>query len=166
MMKAQIARWESWYQTLQARERRMVAIGSVVLAVLVLVGGVLLPVQSATSTALRRVETRREDLEWMQRNAPEIEAAGTLRVSDDHDPPVVIVDRVAHQDGLGEALRGTQPSPNGVRVQLEGAPFDTVVTWISTLDSRYGLALDSITVDRGAKPGLVNANVTFLAPKR
>jgi len=78
----------------------------------------------------------------------------------------VIVDRVGRQSGLGDALRGTQPSPNGVRVQLEGAPFDTLITWVATLDARYGLALDSITIDRGTRPGLVNANVTFTAPKR
>jgi len=48
-----------------------------------------------------------------------------------------------------------------VRVQLESAPFDTLVTWLATLDQRYGLAIDSITVDRAARPGVVNANVTF-----
>jgi general secretion pathway protein M len=164
-MNAALARLMAWYQGLEAREQRMVAIGSVALGLIVLVGAVLLPVQSATSAAKERVAMRREDLEWMQKNAPLIEAAG-VPPGDDHDPPVVIVDRVARQDGLGDALRGTQPSPNGVRVQLEAAPFDTLITWVATLDSRYGLALDSITVDRGARPGLVNANVTFSTPKR
>jgi type II secretory pathway component PulM len=46
-------------------------------------------------------------------------------------------------------------------VQLEGAPFDTVVTWLANLDQRYGLAIESITVDRTVKPGLVNASITF-----
>ena len=64
------------------------------------------------------------------------------------------------------ALRGTQPSGTGVRVQLEAAPFDTLVTWIATLDQRYGLSIDSITVDRAARPGVVNANITFAATRR
>jgi type II secretory pathway component PulM len=36
-----------------------------------------------------------------------------------------------------------------------------LVTWLATLDQRYGLAIDSITVDRAARPGIVNANVTL-----
>jgi type II secretory pathway component PulM len=58
-------------------------------------------------------------------------------------------------------LRGTQPSGTGVRVQLEAAPFDTMITWLATLDERYGLAIESITVDRAVRPGAVNANITF-----
>jgi type II secretory pathway component PulM len=53
-----------------------------------------------------------------------------------------------------------------VRVQLEEAPFDTLVTWLATLDQRYGLAIDSITVDRAARPGVVNASITFSQTKR
>jgi type II secretory pathway component PulM len=52
-----------------------------------------------------------------------------------------------------------------VRVQLEAAPFDTMITWLATLDSRYGLAIESITVDRAARPGVVNASVTFAQPR-
>lgn len=162
----QLDRLRAWYLSLKERERRIVAIGGVLLAVLLLVGGLLIPLQSAVSSAAKRAETRRTDLEWMRVNAPEIEAAGSLPAAEDHDPPVVIVDRVAGQAGLRDALKGTQPSPNGVRVQLEGASFDTMITWLATLDAQHGLSLDSITVDRGARPGLVNANLTFTAAKR
>jgi len=74
---------------------------------------------------------------------------------------VVLVDRVGREAGLGAAMRGTQPSGTGVRVQLEAAPFDTLVTWLATLEERHGLAIESISVDRAARPGLVNANITL-----
>lgn len=164
-MNRQLERVRAWYAALQPREQRIVAVGGVALALLLLVGGLLMPFESAVSAAKKRAQTRREDLEWMRVNAPEIQAAGALPAADTHDPPVVVVDRAGHEAGLGDALRGTQPSPNGVRVQLEAAPFDTLITWVATLDARYGLALESITVDRGARPGVVNANVTFTASK-
>ncbi len=86
---------------------------------------------------------------------------------DTGEPPVVLVDRVGHEAGLADSLRGTQPSgAAGVRVQLESAPFDTLVAWLATLEQRYGLAIESITVDRTARPGLVNASVTFTQPSR
>jgi general secretion pathway protein M len=151
-----------WYSGLQAREQRMVLIGAVLVFLAVLFGGILLPLESAVSTAVKAEGARREDLAWMRVNAPEIRAGGASLAPDTGEAPVVLVDRVGREAGLGNAMRGTQPSGAGVRVQLEAAPFDTLVTWLATLEERYGLAIESISVDRAARPGLVNANITFI----
>jgi general secretion pathway protein M len=155
----------AWYAGLQPREQRVVAVGGIAVAVLFLVLGILMPLQSAVSSAVRRNETKRQDLAWMQVNAPEIRAAGGQLPADTGEAPVVLVDRVAREAGLASALRGTQPSGTGVRVQLEAAPFDTLVSWLATLDERYGLAIETITVDRTAQPGMVNASITFTQPR-
>ena len=155
-----------WYAGLRPREQRVVLGGGAGLAVIVLVFGILVPLQSALSSVSRRVDTKREDLKWMEVNAPEVRAAGSELPADTGEAPVVLVDRVGREAGLGSALRGTQPEGTGVRVQLEGAPFDTLVTWLAALDERYGLAIDSITVDRTARPGIVNANVSLAPPQR
>jgi general secretion pathway protein M len=156
----------AWYAGLQVREQRMVAFGSITVAALVLLLGILMPLQSAVSSAVKRNETKREDLAWMRVNAPEIRAAGGQLAADTGEAPVVLVDRVGREAGLGSALRGTQPNGTGVRVQLEAAPFDTLVAWLATLDERHGLAIESITVDRTAQPGMVNASITFSQPRR
>jgi general secretion pathway protein M len=155
-----------WYAGLEARERRVVALGAAILCGLLLIGGLLLPLESAVSSAVKTREKRREDLAWMQINAPEIQAGAGAVTADTGEAPVVLVDRVGREAGLGSALRGTQPSGSGVRVQLEAAPFDTLITWLANLDARYGLAIDSISVDRAAKPGVVNANISFAQAKR
>jgi general secretion pathway protein M len=153
----------AWYAGLEERERRFVIVGAVGVSLLILIVGILMPLQSAVSTAVTRSETRREDLAWMQVNAPAVRAAGALP-SDTGEAPVVMVDRIGRELGLASALRGTQPNGTGVRVQLEAAPFDTLITWLATLEQRYGLAIESITVDRAARPGVVNASVTFTQP--
>ena len=150
-----------WYSGLEPRERRTVVIGAVASAALILIGGILLPLQSAVSTAVRNQELRREDLAWMQVNAPEVQAGAASLAPDTGEAPVVLVDRTGREAGLGTAMRGTQPSGTGVRVQLEAAPFDALIGWLATLEERYGLAIESISVDRAARPGLVNANITF-----
>jgi len=156
----------TWFLGLTQREQRVVAVGAVLLGLIVLVGGILVPLQSAVSDAVRANAAKREDLAWMRVNAPEIRAAGFAVPADTGEVPVVLVDRVGREAGLGTALRGTQPNATGVRVQLESAPFDTMISWLATLDSRYGFALESITVDRGTVPGMVNASVTFTKPRR
>jgi general secretion pathway protein M len=161
-----MSKLKSWYASLQPREQRVVAIGAVALGLIILVGGILLPLQMAVSRAVLETETRRDALAWMRVNAPEIRARGAEIPADTGEAPVVLVDRVGREAGLGTALRGTQPnSTGGVRVQLEAAPFDTLITWLETLDRRYGLAIESITVDRTPAPGLVNASISFSPPR-
>jgi general secretion pathway protein M len=151
----------AWFAGLEPREQRVVAVGAVLLGLIVLVGGILMPLQSALSRARQATESKRADLAWMRVNASEVRTAGSALAADTGEAPVVLVDRVGREAGLGGALRGTQPNATGVRVQLEAAPFDTVISWLDTLDTRYGFALESISVDRGAAPGMVNASVTF-----
>jgi general secretion pathway protein M len=151
----------NWYAGLQSREQRMVLIGGILVGLLIVFGGIVLPLDSAVSSAVKTADTRREDLAWMRVNAPEISAGGASLAPDTGEAPVVLVDRLGREAGLRNAMRGTQPSGTGVRVQLEAAPFDTLIAWLATLEERHGLAIDSISVDRTAKPGLVNANITF-----
>jgi general secretion pathway protein M len=154
-----VNRLRAWYAGLHDRERRVIAVGSVTVAVLILVFGVLMPLQGAVSGLHRRNEIKREDLAWMQVNRAII-GSTTLPV-DRGEAPVVLVDRTGREAGLTDALRGTAPAGNGVRVQLDAAPFDDMIPWLVQLDESYGLAIESITLDRTAKPGLVNASITF-----
>jgi general secretion pathway protein M len=156
----------AWYGSLQQREQRVVSIGAIALAVIILFGAILMPLESAVSNARQGIQTRREDLAWMRVNMPEVRAAGNSLPADTGEAPMVLVDRLGREAGLGSALRGTQPNATGVRVQLESAPFDVMVGWLDTLDRRYGLGVQSITVDRTTSPGLVNASITFTNPRR
>ena len=66
----------AWYAGLQERERRVVAVGGVALALIVLFGGILLPLHTAVSNAVRRNDSKQADLDWMRANAAEIRSAG------------------------------------------------------------------------------------------
>ena len=160
-----MSKLQAWYVGLQPREQRTVLVGAISLAVLMLVFGILLPLQTVVSNATQRIDTKREDLKWMQINASEVRAAGNALPADTGEAPLVLVDRLGREAGLGPALRGTQPEGNGIRVQLEGASFDSLVGWLATLDERYGVSIDAMTVDRAAKPGEVNASISFAQPR-
>src|ERR1700719_3989239 len=95
----------AWYAGLQERERRMVTIGGAAVALIILFAGILMPLASAVSSAKERRETKRQDLQWMRSNAPEIRAAGNQMVVDSGEPSVVMVDRTGRAAGLTDALR-------------------------------------------------------------
>jgi len=148
----------AWLGSLAERERLLVTWGGLAAALLLIVGVGILPLYSAASSAELRVERKRNDLAWMHSVAGELQAAGPAQASG--QSLVLIVDQTARSAGLAGSLRDTQPSgTGGIRVRLEAAPFDVIVAWLGDLARRQGLVVESATVDRTSRTGIVNASL-------
>ncbi|MCE3285750.1 MAG: hypothetical protein K0R70_2006 [Steroidobacteraceae bacterium] len=150
-----------WLANLSVRERNLVygagALAAIALLYLVLV----LPFTTTTSKMASRVEQKSADLAWMRSQAPHAMAAAGMTQSRSGESLVVVVDRTAREAGLGTALRDQSPSGNaGLRLRLEAAPFDTLVTWLANLQQQHGVGIEAATID-AAGPGLVNATLSL-----
>ena len=145
-----------WFAALSERERRIVQVGAVLVPVLLIVG-VLLPLDHKVTQAHERLVKKRNDLAWMQGVAPEL-AASPQPPSAAGESLLVIVDRSARESGLSSALAGSEPAgPGGLSLRLQKAPFDTLVAWLARLAQQNGIRVDSATIDSAGAPGLVNA---------
>ena len=150
-----------WLGNLSTRERNLVY-GAAVLAALALLYLVLvLPFTTTTSRMSSRVEQKSADLAWMRAQAPHALAAAGMAQARSGESLVVIVDRTARQAGLGPTVRDQSPSGNaGLRLRMEAAPFDTLVTWLAVLQQQHGIGIEAATID-AAGPGLVNATLSL-----
>jgi general secretion pathway protein M len=149
--------------TMSPRERRMVLICSIV-AALVLVFGILLPLDHSVSQARTRIGQKQADLLWMRNVTPMLLANSAAQGSTNGESLIVIVDRSARESGLGNSLAGSEPAgPNGLRVRLEKAPFDSIVGWLARLAQQNGIRVDGASIDTAGTPGLVNASLTLQA---
>ena len=154
----------AWYQRLATREQRVVLIGAVLAAILVLLA-ILTPLHRTATALQKRIATKQADLAWMRSVAPALAAAGPLTApAATQESLVVLVDRTARESGLAQALTGSQPSGDGgLRVQLEKAPFNALLTWIARLGEQSGVRVEAASIDAVAEPGLVNAGVVLRA---
>ena len=50
-----------------------------------------------------------------------------------------------------------------MNVRLDQTPFDTLVVWLSQLRERYGVRVDSATIDAGKGSGNVTATLVLHA---
>ena len=145
--------------SLSERDRRILLIGGVLLAVLLVY--ILIQLDSNVSKAHKRINQKVEDLAWIQSAAPEIMAAAPVGGSSGQSL-LVIVDRSAREAGLGAALAGSEPNgPGALSVRLAKAPFDTLVTWLGRLAQQNGVRVDSASIDNAGTPGLVNAAIVL-----
>ena len=150
-----------WVGNLSARERNLVYAAGILAGLALLYLVIVLPFTTTTSRMSARVEQKSADLAWMRAQAPHAVAAAGMAQSRSGESLVVIVDRTARQAGLGPALRDQSPSGNaGLRLRVEAAPFDTLVTWLAVLQQQHGVGIEAATID-AAGPGLVNATLSL-----
>jgi type II secretory pathway component PulM len=147
--------------TMSARERRLVLICGVV-AALVIILGVMIPLDRTVASARTRVGQKQADLAWMKRVAPVIAAAGPMQSGSTNESLLVVVDRSARESGLGPALAGSEPSGAGsLQVRLEKASFDAMIGWLSRISQQNGIRVDGATIDSAGGPGIVNASLVL-----
>lgn len=156
----------AWWESLQARERRLLRIGAIVVALLL--GWALLwyPLAHARSELDARVVHQREDVAWMRQalgEARELHGQGARARADRQGKSLLaLADVSARGAGLAGALKRVEPvGGNSVRVSFETANFDTLVDWLDGLGRDYGVQTTDFSADKVEGLGLVNARVTL-----
>jgi type II secretory pathway component PulM len=145
---------------LSPRERRLLLVGAVAAAA-ILIFGMLLPLDRSVTHAQQRLAKKRADLSWMQSSAPQIALLPPAAAANG-ESLLVVVDRSARESGLASALSGSEPGGAGsLSVRLEKAPFDVMVGWLTRLAQQNGVAVDSAVIEKTGAPGLVNANIVL-----
>jgi general secretion pathway protein M len=148
------------FDTMSEREQKIVKFGGIG-AFLVLIFGVLMPLDSSVAKARARITQKQADLAWMKNVAPVLQALPQHGVGTG-ESLIVIVDRSARESGLEKALAGSEPNgPGGIQVRMEKASFDALVGWLSRLSQQNGIGVDGASIDSGGGPGLVNAAIVL-----
>jgi general secretion pathway protein M len=153
-----------WLGGLAPRERNLVYLAGALLLVALVYLLVVLPVTSAAARRAARIEQKTADLAWMREVAPQVmAAAATGGGAASGESLVVLVDRTGREAGLGNTIRDQSPSgEHGLRLRLESASFDVLVTWLASLQQQHGVRVDAATIDAAGAPGLVNASLTLI----
>jgi general secretion pathway protein M len=149
------------FDTMSEREQRLLKFGGIA-AVLILIFGVLLPLDSSVAKARARITQKQADLVWMRNVAPVIATSGPAHTGGTGESLIVIVDRSARESGLEKALAGSEPNgPGGIQVRLEKASFDGMIGWLSRLSQQNGISVEGASIDGAGAPGMVNASIVL-----
>lgn len=142
-------------------EQRLIAVGGVLLALVLLYVLVWLPLQKDLAQLRVNVAQDRTQLERMRALAEAVRPLrAKLRVRSGGATPLSIVDTMLTAQNLRSYVTHLEADgANGVRLSLDGVPFNTLVNLLTELQDTQQLVVDSATLDAQVKPGLVNANL-------
>jgi len=153
------------FNALQPRERIVIIAGAILVLVVAVYVLALAPLYSAVNAQAKRVAQKEGDLAWMRSVAGEVAVLGAnapTQPGRSNESMVVLIDRTARECGLGASLTGQTPNgERGIRVRLEGAEFDKLMVCLGTLQQVHSVDVETASIDRTAKPGLVNANLVL-----
>jgi general secretion pathway protein M len=158
---------KDWFYSLKPRERIIVVGGGVLVLLVAIYLLGLAPFYKSLSARSERVVHKEADLAWMRSVAEELQVLGANQpVAGPADESlVVLIDRSARECGLGSSLTGQTPNgETGIRVRLESAAFDVLITCLGNLQRTHSVSVESATFDRTAKPGVVNASLVLNRP--
>ena len=153
----------AWYAGLAERERRFVLIGGIGAAVLLLLG-VMLPLNRNIARARQHLTVKQADLAFIQSVTPELASASPMAAGASSESLVVLIDSSARESGLGKSISNSQPTGDGgLRIRLERVSFDGMVAWLARLAQQHGVRVDSAEIEAAGEAGLVNAGLVLKA---
>ena len=154
---------KEWFTSLAPRERAMVSIAAVVVALALVYAVAWGPLASSVSRLQHSVEEQQALKQWMQQSAAEVkQLRGAAGAANDHRSLLAVVDQTSKQSQLGPAVKRIEPDGQElVRVSLERASFDDMVTWLGSLHRSFGVSVADVSIDRQADSGRVNARITL-----
>ena len=124
----------AWWSGLSERDRRMLSIGGVVVAVLLFWALWFDPLLQSRRSLADSVKLALADA-----SAREAQLANVLK-------------------------RIEPVSAGRVSVWLEAAPFDAMAGWLEQLQNRYGIRAEEFSVSLAAAPGQVDARIVLVDP--
>ena len=152
-LEASLSRLDGWWSGLSRRERVLVGTLGAIIAALVLVFGVIKPIQGARAQANSEIRTYETLL-------ARIRAAGTLTVGPTSAPtgtPAQIIAGAATRSGIAVTL-GDGSGP--ISASANDVAYDGVVNWLATATAG-GLSVTNARIVQANDPGRVNVQVEF-----
>ena len=153
-LESAIARFDAWWNVRSQRERAMLSVLAAILAVVILVFGVIGPLQNARAKALADIRTYETINARLRAAGPLGPRTGPVRTG---SVPSVISESAA-SFGLSPRL---ETAPGGYRAVLTDVPYDSLVSWLGDLGATSKLRIRRVSLQRGGAGGHVNAVVGF-----
>ena len=153
-LDAALLRFDAWWSGLSRREQFLVGGLGVLLGLVVLVFGIVKPLQAVRAEAVANIRT-------YETLSARIRAAGTLttvRGPRRQGPPAQVATSSAAAFGLAAA---PEAIPGGVRVQLSDASYDSLMAWLADLSATSELRVRRVSIERRPTSGRVSASVDF-----
>ena len=163
----------TWWNSLAARERVAVLVGSMGVLLVLLYLVLWMPLARNTTALHNRIGQQQQDLAWMQTAAKRIkQLQQTPAHSGGRGSLLSIVEKTLTDNGLKTSLQRMEPDgANKVKVWLNRSNFDQFIRFIGRLEQAHGINITSASLvpsqsggrsSDAERNGLIDAKITLV----
>lgn len=158
---------KQYWQQLKPRERMLIMIGGGVFSILMIYLIILEPLTLKVDELTVKIEKQKAQvkaLETMSKEVIALQGSGSASSSMRKGQSLlVLVDRTSKNDKLDKSITRIEPDGSArVRVWLEAAAFDDLTKWLSMLETKYNILVETAVIDKTQTTGRVNVRVVFV----
>lgn len=155
----------SRYIKLAPRERVIVIVGSIVVALTVIYLGIIEPVSTAHANRISALASSRALATQLEVAAAAVASAGPNRGAAQAGRGMSLlaaIDQSTRAGTLAKPPASLQPEgDHEVKVRFEEVPFDSLVRWLAELQTQYGVSVQQLDVESQGGAGLVNVRLSL-----
>ncbi len=163
MLQLMIRRGMDAYQLLSAKDRRMLVMLVIFLAVVLFYVLLAAPLYDKTVSSRLIMEKNKEMLSLMRTNEARVSALrnmGSMQLGIGNKSLLSVVNEVSEQRNI--ALKRVEPKGDtAIRVWLEMVSFNDVLAWLHALETQFNISVDNITIEGQPEAGIVSAQIVL-----
>ena len=153
---------KAWWQQLNSREQRLVAVMAIVFMVFVFYSAVWQPINKNLTQANSKLSRQQALLTWVQENTTLYQQA---KKSSGQTNVTSSISSVANRSAKAYKLTITRMQPQGddLQVWIDSTSFTQLLFWLEHLANNEGLQVKAIDLTPGDKAGEVRVRRLHLA---
>lgn len=140
-----------WFNSLQPRERQVVAVGGVILPIVLLYLLLIDPLYQSLVSQRDRIASQQQLLHWMQQSAQEAKqlmarSPGNAQTST--KAPYLLIDEAIRRAGLPAPSRLEPQGSDAAIAQFESLAFDRLMPVLASLQATNNLTVTDMSIVR------------------
>jgi len=162
---------KKYWAELQPRERLILSLGGVIVAMILSYALLLQPLYRALAHMEEVLPSLRSNLVWMRQTDELLERGGNISVESSiegaNESLLSVVESTARRANIRKSIQQMVPTRenNEVRVVLEDADFNQWLRWVDVLYKRNGVDIRQVSAERDEdQPNIAEIRVTFFRP--
>lgn len=160
-MNARLQQAQDWLRSLAPRERWLVLVCGVFVLITLAYLLVWEPLQLAHQRRVEGLQSSRALAQRLEVIGSQVGRGGGARINRNVSL-LSAVDQATRSGLLPKPPSRLQPEGDAeVRIWLDDIPFDALLRWVSDLETRQGIRVDTAEIERAATPGAVSARLSL-----
>jgi general secretion pathway protein M len=151
-----------WFNSLEAREQRMVSIGAPIALIIFIYLVIIDPLLSSIDDLRAQTGKLQKDIVWMQRATTQLQQLNSQSQFTNRSL-MSALDLQLTQHQLKPALQKIEPDGNnGARVWLTNVPFDQLIRALGQMKQQDHIVVKSASIKPLAESGRVDARLNLV----